>query len=82
MSLCSALVLHNVLISCLALAVVLPFDPRNWYNVQCDLFSFRAIVSPLQAVRQQYRSNNYQEDRQKQILVFEKDKIYQLMTQN
>ena len=33
------------------------------------------IISPLQAVRQQYQSNAYQEDTQKQILVFEEDKI-------
>ena len=36
---------------------------------------FRSIVSPLQAVRQQYHSNKHQEDRQKQMLVFEKDEI-------
>ena len=33
------------------------------------------IISPLQAVRAQYQSNEYQEDRQKQMLVFEEDKI-------
>ena len=33
------------------------------------------IISPLQAVRQRYQSNGYQEDPQKQMLVFEKDEI-------
>ena len=33
------------------------------------------FLSTLQSVRQQYQSNEYQEDRQKQRLVFEKDEI-------
>ena len=32
-------------------------------------------LSPLQSVRQQYHSDKYQEDRQNQMLVFEKDEI-------
>ena len=35
----------------------------------------KTCISPLQSVRQRYQSNKYQEDRQRQMLVFEKDEI-------
>ena len=34
-----------------------------------------SVISPLQSVREKYQSNEYQEDNQKQTLVFEKDEI-------
>ena len=56
-----------------------------WFNlriagkmVKANILVYYAccsVLSPLQSVREKYQSNEYQEDRQKQMLVFEEDEI-------